>query len=125
MTKLLVVDDEKNIRFLYKEEFQDEGYEVTVAASAEEATEKIRQNKPDIITLDIKMAETDGIEFFRKLKEVENDIPVVLCSAYGVFKSDFRVWSSDAYVVKSADLTELKTIIKRLLGDKSPDLAPV
>jgi len=123
MTKLLVVDDEKNIRFLYKEEFQDEGYEVTVAASAEEAMEKIRQTKPDIITLDIKMAETDGIEFMRKLKKDESEIPVVLCSAYGVYKSDFRVLASDAYVVKSADLTELKTIIKHLLGDKSSDLA--
>ncbi|MCH7623897.1 MAG: response regulator [Nitrospinae bacterium] len=125
MTKLLVVDDEENIRFLYKEEFQDEGYEVTVAASAEEAMEKIRQTKPDIITLDIKMAGTDGIEFMRKLKEEESNIPVVLCSAFSGYKRNFRVWVSDAYVVKSADLTELKTIIKQLLDDKSPDLASV
>ena len=98
--------------------------------SAEEALEKIRQSKPDIITLDIKMAGTDGIEFMRKLKEEESDIPVVLCSAYGVYKNgvykhDFRVWASDAYVVKSADLTELKTVIKQLLGDKNPDLVSV
>lgn len=125
MTKLLVVDDEQNIRFLYKEEFQDEGYEVTVAASAEEAMEKIRQKRPDIITLDIKMPGTDGIEFMRKLKEEESDIPVVLCSAYGGYKRDFRVWASDAYVVKSADLTELKTAIKQILEEKRPDLAPV
>jgi CheY-like chemotaxis protein len=125
MTKLLVVDDEKNIRFLYKEEFQDEGYEVTVAASAEEALDKIRQTKPDIITLDIKMEGTDGIEFMRKLKGEENDILVVFCSAYGAYKHDFRVWASDAYIVKSADLTELKTVIKQLLGDKNPDLTSV
>ena len=60
--RFLVVDDEENIRLLYKEEFQDEGYDVTVAASAEEAMEKIRQNKPDIITLDIKMPGTDGCD---------------------------------------------------------------
>jgi len=82
-------------------------------------------SKPDIITLDIKMAGTDGIEFMRKLKEEESEIPVVLCSAYGVYKSDFRTWAADAYVVKSADLTELKTIIEQLIGDKSPDLASV
>ena len=125
MTKLLVVDDERNIRLLYKEEFQDEGYDVTGAASAEEAMEKIRQTKPDIITLDIKMAGTDGIEFMRKLKEEEGDIPVVLCTAYGGYKQDFRVWASDAYVVKSADLTELKSVVKKILGDKHRDLAPV
>jgi len=125
MTKLLVIDDEKNIRFLYKEEFQDEGYEVTVVASAEKAMEKIQQNRPDIILLDIKMPGMDGVEFMRRLKAKESDIPIVLCSAYACFKQDFRVWSSDAYVVKSADLTELKSVIKQVLSDKNPDLVPV
>ncbi len=125
MTKLLVVDDEKNIRFLYKEEFQDEGYEVTVADSAAVAMEQIRQTKPDIIILDIKMPGTDGVEFMRKLKEEERDIPVVFCSAYASFKQDFRVWSSDAYVIKSADLTELKSVIKQFVGQKNLDLASI
>lgn len=124
MVKILIIDDENNIRLLYKEEFQDEGYEVSVAASVEEGMEKIRQNKPDIVTLDIKMPGTDGIEFMRQLKE-ESDIPVVLCSAFGGYKRDFRVWASDAYVIKSADLTELKKVIKQILIDKNLYLAPV
>ena len=125
MAKILFIDDENNIRLLYKEEFQDEGYEVSVAASAEKGMEKIRKNKPDIITLDIKMPGTDGIEFMRELKEEESDIPVVLCSAFGGYKQDFRVWASDAYVIKSADLTELKNVIKKILEKKHADLAPV
>jgi len=116
MKKILVVDDEENIRLLYKAELEDDGHQVAVAATAEEAMEKIRQNKPDIITLDIKMPGMDGIEFMRKLKEEKNDIPVILCSAYGRFKQDFRVWASDAYVVKSADLRELKLTIKDVLS---------
>jgi len=119
MKKILVVDDEQNIRLLYKEELEDCGYQVTVAATAEEAMEKIQQDKPDIITLDIKMPGMDGIEFMRKLKEEKNDIPVILCSAYGRYKQDFRVWASDAYVVKSADLRELKSMIKDILGEIS------
>ena len=102
MKKILVVDDEEDIRFLYKEELEDLGYQVTVAATAEEAMEKILANNPDIITLDIKMPGMDGIEFMRKLKEERKDIPVILCSAFGRYKQDFRVWASDAYVVKSA-----------------------
>ncbi|GJL79734.1 MAG: two-component system response regulator [Nitrospinaceae bacterium] len=124
MVRILVIDDENNIRLLYKEEFQDEGYEVLVAASAEEGLEKIRNNKPDIVTLDIKMPGEDGIELMRKLKEEESDIPVVLCTAYGGFKRDFRVWASDAYVVKSADLTELKNVVRQILGKKYRDLTP-
>lgn len=117
MKKVLVIDDEQNIRFLYKEELEDNGYQVTVAATAEEAMEKIQLNKPDIITLDIKMPGMDGIEFMRKLKEEKSDIPVILCSAYGRYKQDFRVWASDAYVVKSADLGELKSTIKKILDE--------
>lgn len=114
--KILVVDDEENIRFLYKEELEDEGYKVTLAANAEEAMKKIIEQQPDLITLDIKMPGMDGIEFLRKLKEENRNIPVILCSAYGSYKQDFRVWASDAYVVKSADLRELKQTIKEILA---------
>jgi CheY-like chemotaxis protein len=114
--KILVVDDEENIRLLYKEELHDEGYEVAIAANAEEAMKQIHADKPDVITLDIKMPGMDGIEFMRKLKDESSDIPVILCSAYGRYKQDFRVWASDAYVVKSADLHELKITIKEILN---------
>ena len=112
---ILVVDDEENIRFLYKEELTDEGYEVILAGNAEEALEKIGLQRPDLITVDIKMPGMDGLEFLQKLKEEEKEIPVILCSAYGSYKQDFRVWASDAYVVKSADLSELKGAIKDIL----------
>jgi len=115
VTKILVVDDEYNIRLLYKEELQDEGYEVSLAANAEEAFQAIEENLPDLITLDIKMPGMNGIEFLRKFKEGEKDIPVILCSAYATYKQDFQVWAAEAYVVKSADLRELKTTIKEIL----------
>ncbi|TDJ51181.1 MAG: response regulator [Nitrospina sp.] len=115
MTKILVIDDEANIRLLYKEELQDEGYEVALAANAEEALKAIETAEPDLITLDIKMPGMNGIELLRKLKEDKKDIPVIICSAYGAYKQDFQVWASEAYVVKSADLQELKTTIKEVL----------
>jgi DNA-binding response OmpR family regulator len=114
--RILVVDDEDNIRLLYKEELQDDGYEVHLAENAEEAMRKVDEVSPHLITLDIKMPGMDGIEFLRILKEKRKDIPVILCSAYGTYKQDFRVWASDAYVVKSADLRELKLAIKEILA---------
>ncbi|MBI4388699.1 MAG: response regulator [Nitrospinae bacterium] len=114
--KILVVDDEENIRLLYKEELEDEGYQVVLAANAEEAMDRINREQPDLITLDIKMPGMDGIEFLRKLKEEKRSVPVIRCSAYGSYKQDFRVWASDAYVVKSADLRELKMTIKEILN---------
>lgn len=122
MATLLVVDEEVNTRLLYKDEFQDEGYEVTVAETIEEAMEKVRQCKPDIITLDLKNPGTKGIAFLQKIKEEESGIPVVLCSAYAGYKKDPRVGGCDAFVVQSADLTELKTVVRLILNHKRSKL---
>lgn len=115
MKRILVIDDEENIRLLYKEELADEGYEVSVAASAEEALVKIEAERPDLITLDIRMPGVDGIEFLRLLRERDRDLPVIIVTAYGEYKQDFSVWASDAYVVKSADLDELKAMVRKIL----------
>ena len=115
MKRILIVDDEENIRFLYKEELEDEGFVVELAKSGEEALEKLSLFRPDLITLDIKMPGIGGMEALRRIREVERNLPIILCSAYGDYKQDLTTWASDAYVVKSADLTELKSIIRRFL----------
>ena len=118
MKTILVVDDEQNIRFLYKEELEEDGYQVLTATNGEEALQKLKKQVPDLIILDIKMPRMDGIELMRKIKDDNGDIPIILCSAYGRYKQDFRVWASDAYVVKSADLRELKLTIKEILNQR-------
>ncbi|MFB3885550.1 MAG: response regulator [Thermodesulfobacteriota bacterium] len=116
MKRILIVDDEENIRFLYKEELEEEGFTVELAKNGEEALQKLPVFKPDLITLDIKMPGMNGIETLKRIRETERDLPIVMCSAYGEYKQDFATWASDAYVVKCADLTELKTTIRKLLG---------
>jgi DNA-binding response OmpR family regulator len=116
MKRILIVDDEENIRFLYKEELEDEGFVVELAQNGEEALEKLPLFKPDIITLDIKMPGIGGIETLKRIREMERGLPIILCSAYGEYKQDFTTWASDAYVVKTADLTELKYTIRKFLG---------
>jgi CheY-like chemotaxis protein len=116
MKKILVVDDEESIRFLYKEELEEEGFIVELAQNGKEALEKLPLFKPDLITLDIKMPVMDGIETLKRIREVERQLPVILCSAYGDYKQDLTTWASDAYIVKCADLTDFKTTIRKLLG---------
>lgn len=113
--KLLVVDDEENIRFLFKEELEEEGYEVEVASNGLEAIEKIKTSAYDLVILDIKMPGMNGIQALSEIKNMNKDLPVILCSAYGEFKQDFSSWVSDGYVVKSADTQELKQTIKDIL----------
>lgn len=114
--KILIVDDEKNIRFLLNEELTDEGYDVILAESGSVALEKIRNEKPDLVTLDIKMPGEDGLSVLRKIREIEYDLPVIICSAYSVYKSDFSAVAADHYVVKSSNFEELKNKIKEILS---------
>jgi CheY-like chemotaxis protein len=115
MKKILVVDDEESIRYLYKEELEEDGFVVELAKNGKEALELLRLFQPDLITLDIKMPVMDGIEALKHIREIDRHLPVILCSAYGEYKQDFTTWASDAYVVKCADLTELKNTIRRFL----------
>jgi CheY-like chemotaxis protein len=113
--KLLIVDDEENIRFLFKEELEEEGYVVDVASNGLEALEKVKNADFDLVVLDIKMPGMSGIQALNEIKNMKKNLPVILCSAYGEFKQDFSSWASDGYVVKSADTKELKQTIKDLL----------
>ncbi|MCD6270067.1 MAG: response regulator [Deltaproteobacteria bacterium] len=117
---ILVVDDEENIRWLYKEELEDEGYRIATAASGEEALALISELKPDLVVMDIKMPGISGVDALIKIKEIDKNIPVILCSAYSDYKQDFSTWASDAYVVKSSNLDELKKAITKVLGEHQP-----
>jgi len=113
--KILVVDDDLHIQRLYKEEFQDDGYEVVVASNGKEALEMFEKENPDIVTLDILLPDMDGIHILRQIKEKNPKIPVIMSTAYD-YRDDFAVWASEAYIVKSSDLEELKAMIKKLLA---------
>jgi len=116
MKKVLVVDDEENIRKLYKEELEDLGYEVTTASDGAQALAEMEKTKFDLATLDMRMKGMDGIETLRRMKEKNSTLPVIISTAYEAYKHDFGSWCSDAYVVKSADLSLLRETIKKILG---------
>jgi DNA-binding response OmpR family regulator len=111
--KILIVDDDQNILRLYKEELEEEGYVIVTASNGQEAMEQFEREVPDLVTLDILLPDVDGIKLLRQMKEKRPRLPVIMSTAYD-YRDDFAVWASEAYIVKSADLTELKATIKKL-----------
>jgi len=116
--KILLVDDEENLLMLYKQELLDEGYQVVTAGDAREGIEKIKGEELDVVIMDIRMPAMDGLEAIGKILGLKKNIPIILNTAYSTYKEDFMSWAADAYVVKSSDLTQLKTTIRVVLDKK-------
>jgi len=108
MPKILVVDDEEHIRLLYSEELKESGYEVITAQSGYNLLERIVEEQPDLVILDIKMVDYNGLDLLQDIRNHYHDLPVILSTAYDTFKEDMKSIAADFYVVKSFDLTELK-----------------
>ena len=117
MKTILIIEDEKSIRQLYQEELEEEGYKVILASDGIDGIHKLRNEKVDIVILDIKMPNIDGRMAFRQIKKIKKDMPVIINTAYDKYRSDFEELKADAYVVKSFDLNELKETIKKIIGD--------
>jgi two-component system response regulator (stage 0 sporulation protein F) len=115
MAKILIVDDEEHIRFLYSEELSEAGYEVITADSGYKLMERIEDEKPDLIVLDIKMVDYNGLDLLQDIRNKFYNMPVVLCTAYDTFKEDMKSIAADFYVIKSFDLSELKSKIAMAL----------
>jgi len=120
MTKILVVDDEEHIRLLYSEELSEAGYEVITAADGFKLIERIEKEKPNLVVLDIKMVDYNGLDLLQEIRNKFYDLPVILCTAYDTYKEDIKAIAADFYVIKSFDLTELKKKIARALEANIP-----
>ncbi|HPR64074.1 MAG TPA: response regulator [Thermoanaerobaculia bacterium] len=117
MGKILLVEDEMWQGKLCSQELRESGYEVDWVTSGEDALATSADNTYDLVILDIYLPGMDGLETMGRILSKDRTVPVILYTAYSTYQDNFLSWAADAYVVKSADLTELKDTIRRVLGD--------
>ncbi|MFH1578000.1 MAG: response regulator [Candidatus Omnitrophota bacterium] len=113
--KILVVDDEDIIRTLLRRVLTKEGYKVLCVSDGWEAIECIKHKKLDLVLLDFKMPEIDGIQTLEKIRDIDKNIPVILISAYLTNETakkatKLRIFN---YIRKPFDLDELKLEVKK------------
>ncbi len=116
MKKILVVDDDDAIRMLIEMEMKDEGYQVITASNAKDALKLVETEPLDLVILDIRMPGMDGLEALPRILGLKEGLKVILNTAYSQYQESFMSWAADAYVIKSADLSELKAKVKELLA---------
>jgi DNA-binding response OmpR family regulator len=117
MKKILIVDDDPNIRFLFAEMLKMDGHIVLTASTGTKAMQLIVQDTLDLVILDIKMPGIHGLEILRRVREKGYKIPIIICSAFDGMKDDFIIQSygvSD-YLVKPVDVKVLSAAVKRTI----------
>ena len=120
--RILTVDDEEAIRALVRENLEIAGYEVIEAAEGREALQKVADERPDLIILDVKMPVADGWEVLRTLRadpETEN-LPVLMLTVLADDANVATGWGigADFYLTKPFKPQELVQVVGRLLADQ-------
>jgi DNA-binding response OmpR family regulator len=112
--KLLVVEDQEALRHLYAEELVSEGYVVRTARDVGAAEQVFDEDPPDVVVLDIRLGDGRAVDTMSRILSRRRAPRLVLNTAVAVHRDDLRLLSPDAYIVKSSDLTELKSAVRAL-----------
>ncbi len=118
--RILVVDDEDAIRSTLRMMLEYEGYEVLLAANGPTALKIAEREGPDLVLLDIKMPQVDGLEVLRDLKAAQPDIPVVILSGHGTVKTAVEATKLGAFdfIEKPPESERILLVARNALAQK-------
>ncbi|MDI6761738.1 MAG: response regulator [Thermodesulfobacteriota bacterium] len=118
---ILIVDDEKELCKILSDSLSQNHYRVFVAFDGKRALQLVKEEKPDLILLDIKMPRMNGIEVLKKIKKMKKEIVVIMLTAYGTLETARKAMKLGAYdyLTKPFDLFNLKSLVKEALGKVS------
>ena len=122
MAKILVIDDEQGIRNLLDTLLRRKGYDVLLAESGWKGLELFRREHPDVIVLDLKMPEMDGIAVLEQVRSLNPDQHVIILTGAGTPEMEQRVYALGVseFVHKEFSLHRLGEALKRLLKASAP-----
>ncbi len=119
--RILVVDDEKNIRFTLTDILQDEGYTVDSVDSGEKCLARLKRQKYELVILDVRMPGMDGIQVFQKLKEIEYDADVLVISGHSGIETAVQAVKLGAYdfIEKPLSMSKILTAARNIAQKQS------
>ncbi len=117
MGTVLVIDDEQLVRWSIEKLLSKEGHEVVSVGTGAEGLLKLRESIPDVVLLDMKLPDIEGIEILRTIKKENGELPVIVITAYGSIDSAINAIKTGAfdYIVKPFDAEKLKLTVNRAL----------
>ena len=118
--RILVVDDDANVREIFQEKLEHSGYEVSTAATAEDALGRVKKFDPQIVITDLRMPGMDGLQLLEKVKGSMPDVDVVVVTGHEDMNSAVSAMKAGAfdYVVKPINLREVEALVERCLREQ-------
>jgi len=112
--RVLFIEDEPALRISYERFFRPH-YAMTFASSGAEALARLAEEPPDVVVLDMRLPDTDGLDLLRRIRDTRADVPVIITTAYVSIEPQLRVLdlAHSAYLIKPFDLDELGAAIDR------------
>lgn len=126
MSRLLIVDDDKEIREFLKVDLQMSGYAVDTAIDGQEGLNMALKNAYDLLLLDVMMPKMDGFEVCKNIRKVNKELPILLLTAKGAIEDKIAGFETgaDDYLVKPFDIQELLVRVRALLRRNKTVEAP-
>jgi len=117
---ILIVDDEKLIRWSMKQKLESWGYQVSEAEDLKEAERKVQQETPDLVTLDVRLPDGSGIDFLKLAKETHPSVPIIIITAFGVVDVAVQALKTGAYdfIEKPINFEKLQNSLRNALEAK-------
>jgi DNA-binding NtrC family response regulator len=117
MARILLIDDEPNVRLLYATVLSERGHEVREASSSCDALAHLEREPVDVVVLDIKLGGENGLELLQEIVHRYPRVPVILLTAYTSFQDDYTSWLAARYIVKETDVTTFLDEVERVLDE--------
>ena len=113
MDKLLLIDDESDVRYSFKRIFESPDLNLETAASGEKGLEVIQRFKPDLVLMDVRMSGINGLETLRRIRQDDAKLPVIMMTAFGTTQTAIEAMKLGAYdyLLKPFDVPKLKQIV--------------
>ena len=117
MDKILIVDDDADIRRAFRRNLESDTLQIFEAADGPSAIHQVAATQPDLVVMDIRMGATNGLDTLRKLRELNAKLLVIMMTAYGTTQAAIEAMKLGAYdyVLKPLDVPKLKTLIAAAL----------
>jgi DNA-binding response OmpR family regulator len=117
MPKVLIIDDDPDVRTVMNVLMKKQGYDVATAFNKEDALSKLEDFRPSLILLDVLLSGTDGREFCREIKQKEEmkNVPVIMVSAHPGAAENINSYGADDFVSKPIDTVSFLEKVQRLV----------